>query len=82
MDNLLRSLVYALIVFLYVPSFYAQDIIINEVIYSNKAILTDGDNDTPDWIEIYNRGDKIINLEDYQLNEINGGLRSTVRHFS
>ena len=48
---------------------FAQHVVINEVMYDNKNVLFDADNDTPDWIELYNTGDEAINLEGYQLTD-------------
>jgi hypothetical protein len=44
-----------------------QTIVINEVCYSNKNILYDRDNDTPDWFELYNPGSSTINLADFKV---------------
>ena len=35
---------------------------INEVVSSNGDSFYDEDGDTPDWIEIYNSSDELINL--------------------
>ncbi len=47
----------------------AQGLVINEVQYQNKTTLTDSDGDTPDWIEIYNAGNKPIDLSGYSLTD-------------
>ncbi len=47
----------------------AQDIVINELIYSNKTVITDSDGDTPDYIELYNRGNETVNLLGYKLTD-------------
>ncbi len=47
----------------------AQDLVINELMSSNRDVLFDEDGDTPDWIEIYNYGDNPINLADYYLSD-------------
>lgn len=46
-----------------------EDILINEVSYSNKTILIDKDGDTPDWIEIYNPTEEAVNLLGYQMTD-------------
>jgi len=47
----------------------SQHPVINEVMYSNRSCITDCDGDKPDWIEIYNPGSLIINLENWQLTD-------------
>jgi CotH protein/lamin tail-like protein/chitobiase/beta-hexosaminidase-like protein len=57
-------------------SIYAQGLKINEVQYVNQQTLFDSEGDSPDWIEIINTGNNIINLHGYQLSDdqdINGG---------
>jgi len=46
----------------------AQDIRINEVMSSNSEIL-DEDEDTPDWLELYNYGNDPINLKGWHLSD-------------
>ena len=40
-----------------------SDIMITEIMSSNKGSIADADGDTPDWIEIYNNSDKAVNLK-------------------
>lgn len=47
----------------------AQNPQINEVMAANSQTLYDEDNDTPDWIELYNPTDSKINLEGYILSD-------------
>jgi len=47
----------------------AQDVVINEVAYSNKTILVDCQGDTPDWIEIYNTTDSPVDITGYQITD-------------
>lgn len=47
----------------------AQDIVINEVVFSNKTSLYDFEGDTPDWIELYNASSQSINLNKYILSD-------------
>ena len=42
-----------------------KNLIINELMASNRIILTDEDSDYPDWFEIYNPGKKKVNLKGY-----------------
>ena len=46
-----------------------QDLVINEVMSSNRVTLLDEDRDTPDWIEIYNKGTSSLNLDGYGLSD-------------
>jgi len=48
---------------------FAQDIVINEVMASNRDILADEDLDTPDWIEIFNAGDVPVSLFDWGISD-------------
>ena len=47
----------------------SQALIINESMSKNFNALYDEDNDTPDWIEIYNKADTSINVENYFLSD-------------
>jgi len=49
---------------------YAQNIYINEIQSSNVSTIFDHTGNTPDWIEIYNAGASIINLENYGLTDV------------
>jgi len=49
------------------PFIATGDIVINEVCVNNSGSLTDEDNDDPDWIELYNRGESAVSLEGYTL---------------
>jgi len=48
----------------------AQNIVINEIITSNSAVLTDDDGSYEDWIELYNTGTVAVNLEGYGLTDL------------
>ncbi len=48
----------------------AQDLLINEVLASNRSI-TDEDGDYSDWLEIFNASDDPISLSDYRINDAN-----------
>ncbi|MDH5599265.1 MAG: lamin tail domain-containing protein, partial [Cyclobacteriaceae bacterium] len=59
--------------FLFILSFIfltinAQNVRINEIASSNYLFL-DEDNDTPDWIELYNFGDSTINLKGWSITD-------------
>jgi hypothetical protein len=61
---------YLLILFLISTfSASAQNIIINEVMASNKTTLYDEDGAASDWIELYNRGNQAVNLSGYTLSD-------------
>ena len=52
-----------------VGNIQAQALKINEVQYVNHYTLLDFQGDTPDWIEIINTGNSMINLKGYQLSD-------------
>ena len=43
--------------------------IITEFVASNKEVLTDGDRDSSDWIEVYNQGDESLDLQGWHLTD-------------
>ena len=47
----------------------AQDLAINEVMSSNGSSIVDEDGESPDWVEIFNRGSSAIDLESYGLSD-------------
>jgi len=55
-----------------------RKICINEVMSSNETILKDEDGDFPDWIELYNRGDSLSNLEGYGISDDKQNLKKWV----
>ena len=55
--------------FFTVQNIFSQTLIINESMSKNFNALYDEDNDTPDWIEIYNKADTSINVENYSLSD-------------
>ena len=55
--------------FFTVQNIFSQTLIINESMSKNFNALYDEDNDTPDWIEIYNKADTSINVENYFLSD-------------
>ncbi len=50
-------------------SAFGQQIVINEVQYSNISTVFDHTGNTPDWIEIYNQAATDINLNNYSLSD-------------
>ncbi len=46
-----------------------SQVMINEVCSRNATILTDFDKDHPDWIELLNKGNEIVNLENWHLSD-------------
>ncbi len=46
-----------------------SQVVINEVVSSNHTGISDEDGDTPDWIELFNKGNKTVNLDGYLLND-------------
>ncbi|MEL1233027.1 MAG: CotH kinase family protein, partial [Candidatus Neomarinimicrobiota bacterium] len=58
------------ITIIFISSFgLGQSIQINEVVSSNGDSFYDEDGDTPDWIEIYNPSDELINLFGYGITD-------------
>ncbi|SET22098.1 Lamin Tail Domain [Natronincola peptidivorans] len=52
------------------PTTNPQDVLyINEIMSSNGEAIADTDGDFSDWIELYNMGDKRINLNGYYLSD-------------
>jgi len=50
---------------------YAQNpsIVINEIMASNGTTFSDEDGDYEDWIELYNSGDKMVNLDGWGISD-------------
>lgn len=46
-----------------------QKIVINEVQYKNTNTLYDSQQNTPDWLELYNYGETVIQLHRFQLSD-------------
>ncbi len=44
-------------------------VVINEFVASNRRSLTDGDGNTPDWIELYNSGTQSVPLDGWALTD-------------
>ena len=58
-----------IIIFLSGHNLFSQDLIINEFMSSNQNTILDQDGDSSDWIEIYNAGDQVVNLENFKLSD-------------
>ncbi len=56
---------------------YAQ-LVINEASNRNFSQLLDEDAEAQDWVELYNNGTEVINLNGYQLNKSNSALSGFV----
>ncbi|MBN2486938.1 MAG: CotH kinase family protein [Bacteroidales bacterium] len=65
----LRTSIISILILSFCALVNAQDIVINEVSYSNIGLLRDFDGDTPDWFEIYNRGSMPVNLYGYSVTD-------------
>ncbi|HQW68813.1 MAG TPA: CotH kinase family protein [Flavobacterium sp.] len=48
----------------------AQSVVINEIITSNAAVITDDDGSYEDWVELYNTSANPINLAGYGLTDL------------
>ena len=60
--NIRRLFIFVTFVFNYM-AFGQYNIVINEIMSDNETIITDEDGDYSDWIELYNNGNTIVNLE-------------------
>jgi hypothetical protein len=47
----------------------SEALVINEIMASNTTTFQDRDGDYPDWIELYNTGDQVIDLSGYGLSD-------------
>ena len=59
----------ALILVILNPGSSSADIIITEFMASNNSVIDDEDGDSSDWIEIYNTGPAIVNLDGFHLTD-------------
>ncbi len=50
-------------------SVLAQNLVINEIMASNRNTIQDEDGDAPDWIELYNGGAQAVDLSGYSLSD-------------
>lgn len=48
----------------------AQGVVINEIITSNSAVITDDDGSYEDWVELYNTSSTAINLQGFGLSDL------------
>ncbi len=64
-----KFLFYLIIGLLSIQQSFAQQIVINEIQYTNRVTCTDSLGNTPDWIEIYNKGNTPVNLSGYCLTD-------------
>ena len=51
------------------PQWLPAQVVINEIMASNNAVITDEDGAFSDWIELYNSGAEPVNLEGYGLSD-------------
>ena len=68
MNNFYFKLATAICIVLFSNFLFCQDIRINEIVDSNSTNY-DEDNDTPDWIELYNYGTEVISLSGMTLSD-------------
>lgn len=48
---------------------FSQELVFNEVMSSNQRFITDSDDDSPDWFELYNNSNGTIDLSGYSVND-------------
>ena len=58
----LRIQIVATALFFFFNAGYTQNVLINEVMSSNKSAILDEDGDTPYWIELFNSGNEAVSL--------------------
>ncbi len=68
LPNIFSSTVY-FIAMAFPSLLLAQSLMLNEIVASNRASLSDEDGDTPDWIEIYNTSSSTIDLQGFGLSD-------------
>ncbi|MBH11020.1 MAG: hypothetical protein CMG74_11870 [Candidatus Marinimicrobia bacterium] len=66
--NILRLVKFLFILFKF-DIVAGQSIQINEIVSSNASILFDEDDETPDWIELYNSQEEIINISGFGITD-------------
>lgn len=68
-----RLIVITVMLFLGIPfqnsMLYSQQIFINEVMASNAGTIADEDGDYSDWIELFNAGKDVVNLQGFGLSD-------------
>ncbi len=58
------------LIFVVLPNLlFGQALLLNEIVSSNSASLSDEDGNSPDWIEIYNPAPNTVNLQGYSLSD-------------
>ena len=67
MNNFYFKLAAAIYIVFFSNFLFCQDIKINEIVASNSTNYED--NDTPDWIELYNYGTEVISLSGMTLSD-------------
>ncbi|KAA3614646.1 MAG: T9SS C-terminal target domain-containing protein [Calditrichaeota bacterium] len=48
---------------------HSQELVINEAMSNNSATLFDSENDSPDWLELYNASDSAYQLHGYSISD-------------
>lgn len=67
--NIFVKIVLTFLLFIFLPTVYGQNVVINEVVSSNTNTITDEDGDYSDWIELYNADTSVINLAGFSIND-------------
>jgi len=76
-EKLTASFLLVLLSFLFpaVKNSGSAPVVINEFVASNRRSLSDGDGNTPDWIELYNGAGRAVSLESWCLTDDPDNLR-------
>jgi hypothetical protein len=67
MRYFLNHFIVGLLACVWVQVGVAQEVVFNEVMSSNQKYIFDSDGDTPDWFELYNKSNEIVNLSEYSV---------------
>jgi hypothetical protein len=74
----LKILFFAVMLSFFTKNGTAQQIVINEFMSSNYSSWYDENQNTPDWIELYNPSNSSVNLSNYALSDKRDNLRKWV----
>tara|TARA_B100000700_G_scaffold329065_1_gene449135 strand:+ start:311 stop:2656 length:2346 start_codon:yes stop_codon:yes gene_type:complete len=65
----MKTLKILVLIYFALNNVLSQNLVINEFMSSNQNVILDQDGDSPDWIEIYNAGDEVLNLNNFKLSD-------------
>ena len=74
----LNILFFAVVLSFFTKNGNTQQVVINEIMSSNYSSWYDENQNTPDWIELYNPSNSSVNLSNYALSDKRDNLRKWV----